>query len=188
MSVLNNYLHLQDTDEVIAYSAKAGQTTIHKMYSGRPCKSMTGEQALASGLPVTLYHRCPLDRLVSGYSFFKKGKFRDTHMHQQNPRAHNILFHVGGESSFEDWCRATKELDNVHWCRQYESHCVGDVFVPSVVKDISQLGAMRLNKSERGKWEDYFTPDLLEEMSEYHHMDLSLHTVVMAAGGTYELS
>ena len=182
-----SYLYLPSKGEIIAYTAKAGQTTIHKMYSGAGGRMMSKEAALVSGLPITLYHRHPLDRLVSGYAFFQKGKFRDTHMHRENPKAHNTLFHVCGISSFEDWCHAAQELHNPHWCRQYQYHSISDKLVPHIVKDISQLGEMRLNPSKRDNWEAYFSDELLEEMTEYHKKDMELHAAVMAAGGTLQL-
>lgn len=117
---------------VIAYSAKAGSTSIGRALS--QYRKMPQAQAMdwrKRGLPVVLFMRHPYERLVSAWWMFSTGA-----------RGHSRRF----PTAFEDFVRKAlhgkPDKEAYHWAPQTDYHTYNGTFLPTEVYPFDRISTL----------------------------------------------
>lgn len=160
-----------------AYSAKAGSTSLLRHIQD-PCRIIAQPEVEAlreDGVPVHLYVRHPLDRLVSAYTWFTtKHNSPIRPIRDKSPKDHDVILGKT-EATFEQWVEVALRHPNPHWCSQTEYHTTpAGLFVPTHCTNLQFLGGKKYNEIARPSWTDYYTKDFEERMSTLFAADLEL--------------
>ena len=137
-----------DKEAIWATSSRVGSTSIASAFGGH---TLPVEEAASSDLPVVLFVRHPLDRIVSCFLEFNKGR------------------------TFVEFLEVVKTVKNHHWYPQVKLHTYEGEFIPTKVLPMSEIPFPKKNVSEaREPWESYYTDPQLEEMLTLYSADVAL--------------
>ena len=172
--------------EIIGITPKVASTTLFYVIlrnnNGVRKDWITQQAAVDSGLPVNLIVRDPLDRLVSGFHWF-----RDRHTTAIREVVDNSMDDskrlLGCDEykniGIEAWFDVAKRYYNDHWCPQSEYHSLDGNLVATKLWPLESLLLRTTHKekaTKRKPTEEYFkNKAFLNEVSDYYAADIELY-------------
>lgn len=172
------YQRSPDKTKVICKTCKVASTFIRAHVTEWPV--ITPDDALLhsqEGHRAILFVRDPLDRLISGYEFFRRGNIAAGFVRHEPDR----VALTSKETALEEWFELTKKWPNEHWSPQVELHTRDGYFIPNEIYPVDalkQYGAPIRNGSPGRQETDWYfkdRPEFRATLEEYFAKDLEVY-------------
>lgn len=182
----SQYVWLPEQKRIHAYSLKVGSGTLLTSLP-QPRNHMCQPEvhsAGTKGLPVHMYVRHPLDRMVSAWSWFtQKQTSYIKPILDMSPGDHKVL--MDRKTPFDVWVNAALRHYNPHWYPQVEYHSTREgELVPSVIKTLDCIGPTKMHETKHAPWEDVYEGHeaLKDYLEDIYYNDIALYNLAKEAG------